>query len=94
MGWLGVKGIEFHPWGPKFKVHKWHSLWSTLEYWPNILYIPRLPSLSGDTCEQLIGWKIIWLKIIGIEIYIIYNKFIIIDVINLKIMFPNYLVNL
>jgi hypothetical protein len=22
MGWLGDKGIEFHPWGPRIKLHK------------------------------------------------------------------------
>jgi hypothetical protein len=22
MGWLGGKGIQFHPWGPKIKLHK------------------------------------------------------------------------
>jgi hypothetical protein len=21
VGWLGGKGIELHPWGPKFKLH-------------------------------------------------------------------------
>jgi hypothetical protein len=31
MGWLGGKGVEFHPWGPKIKLHKSHVLWSTLE---------------------------------------------------------------
>jgi len=32
VGWFGRKGIEFHPWGPRFKLQKSHSLWSTLEY--------------------------------------------------------------
>jgi hypothetical protein len=22
MGWLGGKGVEFHPWGPRIKLHK------------------------------------------------------------------------
>jgi hypothetical protein len=26
MGWLGGKRIELHPWGPRIKLHKWHSL--------------------------------------------------------------------
>ncbi len=73
-------------WGPKIKLHKWHSLWSTLEYWPNISYLFRLPRLGGDKCQQLIKWKILRLKIIEIKIYliiyIIYNKSTIIK--NLK----------
>jgi hypothetical protein len=32
VGWFGCKGIEHNPWGPRFKLHKSHSLWSTLEY--------------------------------------------------------------
>jgi hypothetical protein len=24
-----------------------------LEYWPNIPYIPGIPRLSGDTCQQI-----------------------------------------
>jgi hypothetical protein len=59
MWWLGDKGIVFPPWGPRIKLHKWHLLWSTLKYWSNIPYLPRLPSLGGDTCQKLIGWKII-----------------------------------
>jgi hypothetical protein len=45
MWWLGGKGIELHPWGLKIKLHKWLSLWSTLEYWLNILYLLWLPRL-------------------------------------------------
>ncbi len=52
MGWLGGKGIEFHIWGPGNKLHMWHLLWSTLEYWQNILYLLRLPRL-GDYLSEL-----------------------------------------
>jgi hypothetical protein len=45
--WLGGKRIELHIWGPRNKLHMWHLLWSTLEYWQNILYLSRLPRL-GD----------------------------------------------
>jgi hypothetical protein len=52
------------------------------------MYLFRLPKLSGDTCQQLIGWTIMKLEIIEIKIYhiiyIIYNKSIIINIINLK----------
>ncbi len=58
MGWFDGKKVELHPWGPKIKLHKWHSLWSTLEYWLNISYLLKLPRLGGDTCQQLIRWKI------------------------------------
>ncbi len=47
MGCLGGKGVELHPWGPRIKHHKWHLLWSTLEYFLNISYLPRLPRLGG-----------------------------------------------
>jgi len=47
VGRLGDKGIELHPRGLKIKFHKWHALWSILEYWPNIPYLPNLPRL-GD----------------------------------------------
>jgi hypothetical protein len=23
VGWLGGKGVEFHPWYPRIKLHKW-----------------------------------------------------------------------
>jgi hypothetical protein len=70
VGWqLGGKGVELHPWGPKVKLHKWHALWSTLKYWPNIPYLLRLLRLGGNTCQQLIGWKI--MKLIYIYIYIL-----------------------
>jgi hypothetical protein len=88
MGCLSGKRVEFHPWGPRIKLHKWHVLWSTLEYWLNIPYLFRLPKLGGDTCQQLIGWKIMRLKIIEIKIHPIINKYIII---NFKIMFPKFL---
>ncbi len=88
VGWLGGKKVEFHPWGPRIKLHKWHMLWSTLKYWLNISYLPKLLRLGGDMCQQLIGWKIMTLKIIAIKIhpniYITYNKSIIINIINLK----------
>jgi hypothetical protein len=38
VGWLG---------GPKIKFHKWHSLWSTLKYLPNISYLLKPPRLGG-----------------------------------------------
>jgi hypothetical protein len=44
--WLGEKGVELHSWSPNMKFHKWHALWSTLEYWPNISYLPKLPKLG------------------------------------------------
>jgi len=47
VGWLGGKGIKHHTWDPRNKLHMWHSLWSTLEYWRNILYWPKLSRL-GD----------------------------------------------
>ncbi len=75
MGWLGDKWIKLHPWGLKIKLHKFYSLWSTLEYWSIISYLPKLPKLGDDTCQQLIGWK-------TIEI-IFFNKSIIINLINL-----------
>jgi hypothetical protein len=78
MGWLDGKEVELHPWGPNIKFHKWYSLWSTLECWPNISYLFILPMLSGDMCQQLIRWKIMKFKIIEIKIYyityIIYNN--------------------
>jgi len=40
--WLGGKGVELHPWCLRIKLHKWHLLWSTLEYWLNNLYLLRL----------------------------------------------------
>jgi hypothetical protein len=64
-----------------------------LKYWPNIPYKPRLLKLSGDTCQQLIGWKIVKLKIIKNKYIllfmlsiIIYNK----NSINLKLMFHKF----
>jgi hypothetical protein len=51
VGWLDDKRVEFHPWGLKIKCQKWHSLWSTLEYWLNILYVLRLFSLGGGICQ-------------------------------------------
>jgi len=57
LGWFNGKKIELHPWDTRIKFHKWHSLWSTLEYWLNIPYLPGLPSLCADTCQQLLGWK-------------------------------------
>jgi len=68
--WFGDKGIELHTWDLRNKLHMWHSLWSTLEYWWNILYLLKLPRLGGDTCLQLIRWKIMKLKIIEIKIYL------------------------
>ncbi len=60
-------------------------MWSTLEYWPNIQCLPKL---GGDKCQQLMGWKIMKLKIIEIKIhliiYMIDNKFIIINIIKFK----------
>jgi hypothetical protein len=47
--WLGNKGVELHLWGPRIKLHKWHVLWPTLEYWPNISYSPKLLRLGGVT---------------------------------------------
>jgi len=47
VGWFGCKGIEHNPWGPRFKLHKSHSLWSTLEYWPNVPYLLKLLRLGG-----------------------------------------------
>jgi len=47
VGYLGGKGVELHPWDLKIKLHKWHELWSILEYWPNIPYLPNLLRL-GD----------------------------------------------
>ncbi len=47
MGWVGGKRIELCPWSLKIKLHNWHLLWFTLEYWPNILYLPILPKLGG-----------------------------------------------
>jgi hypothetical protein len=47
LGWLGAKRIELFPWDMRIKFHKWHSLWSTLEYWPDIPYLLRLPRLGG-----------------------------------------------
>jgi hypothetical protein len=88
VGWLDGKGVELHPWGPKIKLHKWHELWSTLEYWLNIPYLLRLPRLGGDTCQQLIWWKIMKLKIIQIKIHPIISYYIeismIINIINFK----------
>ncbi len=76
MGWFCGEGVELHPWDPRIKLQKWHELWSTLEYWPNIPYLPKRPKLSGDTCQQLIGWEIMRLKIIEIKIHlIIYIKY-------------------
>jgi hypothetical protein len=68
--WLGGKGIQFHPYSPRIKLLRSHSLSSTLEYWLNISYLPRL---GGDICQQLIGWKIMKLKIYLIFILYIIN---------------------
>jgi hypothetical protein len=46
-GWLGGKRIKLHPWGLRIKLHKWYLLWSTLEYWVNIMYVTKLPKLGG-----------------------------------------------
>jgi len=72
VGWLGGKGVELHPWGPRIKLYTWHVLWSTLEYWPNIPYLLKLPMLGGDMCQQLIRWKIMRLKIIEKKSYYLY----------------------
>jgi hypothetical protein len=40
VGWLGDKGIHFHSWGSRIDLHEWHGLWSTLECWTNIPYLP------------------------------------------------------
>jgi hypothetical protein len=70
--WCGGKGVELHPYSPRIKFHKSHSLWPTLEYWLNISYLPKLPRLGHDTCQQSIGWKIMKLKnILFIILYII-----------------------
>jgi hypothetical protein len=52
------------------------------------------PNLGGDMCQQLIGWKIMRLKIIEIKIhliiYILYNKSIIINIVNFKKNFSSF----
>jgi hypothetical protein len=63
VGRLGGKGVELYPWGPRIKLHKWHALCSTLEYWLNIVYLLRLPRLGGDMCQWLAKWEIIKLKL-------------------------------
>ncbi len=50
-GLLGGKGVEFDPWCPRIKLHKWHVLWSTLKYWLNIKYLFRLLRLDGYLAE-------------------------------------------
>jgi hypothetical protein len=57
LSWFGGKKVEFHPWDTRIKYDKSHSLWSTLEYCLNISYLPRILSLGGDTCQQLVGCK-------------------------------------
>jgi hypothetical protein len=81
MVWFCGEGVELHPWNPRIKLHKWHALWSTLKYWPNIPYLPKPPRLSGDTCQQLIGWKIMRLKIIEIKYVLLF----ILNIMDLKI---------
>jgi hypothetical protein len=44
--WHGEKAVELHLCGPNIKFHKWDALWSTLEYWLNISYLPKLPKLG------------------------------------------------
>jgi hypothetical protein len=53
-----------------------------LKYWLSIIYLPILVQLGDDTCQQLIGWKIIKLK--KFIYYNIYIKYIVINIINLK----------
>jgi hypothetical protein len=38
MRWLDGERVDFHPWGSKI-FHKWHGLWSMVEYWTNISYL-------------------------------------------------------
>jgi hypothetical protein len=45
--WCGGKGIKLHPCGSRIKFHKCYALWSTLDYWQNILCLFRLPKLGG-----------------------------------------------
>jgi hypothetical protein len=47
VGWLGGKVVELYPWGPRIKLYEWHALWSSLEYWLNIMYMLKLPTLGG-----------------------------------------------
>jgi len=47
VGSFGGKRVEFHSWGPRIKLYKWHLLCSTKKYWLNIPYLPRLPRLSS-----------------------------------------------
>jgi hypothetical protein len=46
VGWCGGNWVEFHPWGPRIKLHKWHLLLSMMKYWLNILYLLRLLKLN------------------------------------------------
>ncbi len=46
VGWLGGKRVQFCPWGPRIKLHKWHY-WATMEYCLNIPHLIRLPWLGA-----------------------------------------------
>jgi hypothetical protein len=74
VGLFGDKKVEFHPWGPRIKLHKCQLWRSTSQYWPNILYLHKLPNVGGDMCQQLIRFKIMKLKITEIKKSFIYNK--------------------
>ncbi len=47
VGWHGGKGVEFHHWGPRIKLQKWHSLLLMIKYWLNILYLLGLLKLNA-----------------------------------------------